>query len=105
MLKEKEYYIEHGKANIALKTDIEKTADLVCAEGFSNIFFAGSGGSICMLAPFVEILKKRTDIVAYAEEAARPACCRLQTAFKGILGCYCIKNRRCKRTYGISSLL
>lgn len=70
MLKEKEYYIEHGKANIALKTDIEKTADLVCAEGFSNIFFAGSGGSICMLAPFVEILKKRTDIVAYAEEAA-----------------------------------
>ena len=25
MLKEKEYYIEHGKANIALKTDIEKT--------------------------------------------------------------------------------
>ena len=49
MLKEKEYYIEHGKANIALKTDIEKTADLVCAEGFSNIFFAGSGGSIWLL--------------------------------------------------------
>lgn len=38
MLKEKEYYIEHGKANIALKTDIEKTADLVCAEGFPISF-------------------------------------------------------------------
>ena len=70
MLKSKEYYQEHGQANVALRGEIEEIADRICQEGFSNIFFAGSGGSICMLAPFVEILKKRTNIVSYAEEAA-----------------------------------
>ena len=70
MLQNKEYYDEHGKANIALKNTIEQVADTICQEGFSNIFFAGSGGSICMLMPFVEILKKLTDITSYAEEAA-----------------------------------
>lgn len=70
MLKSKEYYQERGAANVALREEIEKTADQICQEGFGNIFFAGSGGSICMLAPFVEILKKRTTIVSYAEEAA-----------------------------------
>lgn len=70
MLKERGYYDEHGKANVALKQTIEQVADAVCRDGFSNIFFAGSGGSICMLMPFVEMLKKRTDITSYAEEAA-----------------------------------
>lgn len=70
MLKERKYYDEHGKANVALRQEIEQLADVVCREGFSNIFFAGSGGSICMLMPFVEMLKKLTDIASYAEEAA-----------------------------------
>ena len=70
MLKERSYYQERGEKNNALRGEIEKIADEVCREGFSNIFFAGSGGSICMLMPFVEILKNLRNITAYGEEAA-----------------------------------
>lgn len=58
-----------------------------------------------MLAPFVEILKKRTDIVAYAEEAADLLVADYKQLSKESLVVIVSKTRRCKRTYGISSLL
>ncbi|HBI56133.1 MAG TPA: glucosamine--fructose-6-phosphate aminotransferase, partial [Firmicutes bacterium] len=63
-------YIERGELAVAQRQAVEKIADEISAKGFSNIFFAGSGGSITTLTPFPRIIRKLSSIPAYVEEAA-----------------------------------
>lgn len=49
--------------------EIERVADAVCKEGFQNIFFIASGGSLAIMNPIHYILKQRTQIPVYMETA------------------------------------
>ena len=73
MLEEKNFYLAHGKYNAELSQEIEKVATEVGQQEFENIFFAGAGGSISMLQPFVTIFKKLSTIPVYAEDAGELA--------------------------------
>ena len=66
----KKQFTERGALTIAQRAEVEKIADEISARGFSNIFFAGSGGSITTISPFPRIIRKLSNIPAYAEEAA-----------------------------------
>lgn len=52
------------------RAEIEKLAEEIYKEGFENIFFAGSGGSITSLMAFAYFFKKYSRIPAFVEEAA-----------------------------------
>lgn len=73
MLEDREFYLEHGRYNEKLSASIEEVAIEVAKLNFKNVFFAGAGGSISMLEPFVNIFKQLTDIPAYAEDAGEIA--------------------------------
>lgn len=76
MLLSKEDYIIHGQRNAELRPQIEAIADKVVAEGFENVFFAGSGGSICMLLSFARAMKQLSNVPIYTEESAELAVAR-----------------------------
>lgn len=66
----KETILTRGEIAISERENIEKIADEISARGFDNIFFAGSGGSITTICHFPRIIRKLSNIPAYAEEAA-----------------------------------
>lgn len=45
---------------------MEAIADQICKEGFDNIFFTSSGGSIAMMNPFVDIINEMSDIPVHS---------------------------------------
>lgn len=66
----KELITERGRLAFQERAKIEKIADEISKIGIKNIFFAGSGGSITTICHFPRIIRKLSDIPAYAEEAA-----------------------------------
>lgn len=66
----KKLILDRGLLALNEKKEIEKIADEISKKGFDNIFFAGSGGSITTICHFPRIIRKLSNIPAYAEEAA-----------------------------------
>lgn len=66
----KNLILSRGKEAIKDRSEIEAIADEISKKGFDNIFFAGSGGSITTICHFPRIIRKLSNIPAYAEEAA-----------------------------------
>lgn len=66
----KSTYRKSGADTISRRKEVEAFADEVCKKGIKNIFFAGSGGSITTLTPFPRLIKRFSNLPAYAEEAA-----------------------------------
>ncbi|MBQ0036091.1 MAG: SIS domain-containing protein [Firmicutes bacterium] len=66
----KKLIIERGNLAVKERENVEKIADEISRNGFENIFFAGSGGSITTICHFPRIIRKLSNIPAYAEEAA-----------------------------------
>lgn len=66
----KETILTRGQIAVSERENIERIADEISARGFDNIFFAGSGGSITTICHFPRIIRKLSNIPAYAEEAA-----------------------------------
>ena len=54
------------KSAIGLRSEIEKAADIVCKEGFSNIFFIGCGGTYAHSLPMKYWLDTESDIESYS---------------------------------------
>lgn len=64
------FYLERGKKNYELREEAENLADQLIEKEIKNIFFVGSGGSIAMLASFIDYFKKLSDIPVYGETSA-----------------------------------
>jgi len=62
--------LERGELAVKDREAVEKIADEICKRDIETIYFAGSGGSYTTLWHFPIIIRKLSDIPAYAEEAA-----------------------------------
>lgn len=62
-------YLENARLTYGTRNEIEKIADEITMEGFSNIFFISVGGSIALMWPIQEMLKQMSDIPVFAEQA------------------------------------
>jgi fructoselysine-6-phosphate deglycase len=60
--------IENGA--IALKGEVEKVVDELCKRGYKNLFFVGIGGTISYAWQIESVLKSRSTIDFYVENAA-----------------------------------
>jgi fructoselysine-6-phosphate deglycase len=70
MLKfDEELYLRNGHITYETREEIEKIADEISEEGFSNIFFISVGGSISIMWPIQEMLKQMTHIPVFSEQA------------------------------------
>lgn len=63
-------YRKEAELTYETRTEIEQIADTISKEGFSNIFFIASGGSLAIMNPVHYVLKQRTAIPVYLEVAA-----------------------------------
>lgn len=63
-------YRKEALATYDTKEIIERVADEVSKEGFSNIFFIAQGGSLAIMEPIQYTLKQYTTIPLYTEVAA-----------------------------------
>ena len=63
-------YCKEAELTYETRTEIEQIADTISKEGFSNIFFIASGGSLAIMNPVHYVLKQRTAIPVYLEVAA-----------------------------------
>lgn len=57
--------LENGAYIYNQRAHMEHIADVVCKEGFDNIFFTSSGGSQAMMDPFWDMINEMSDIPAY----------------------------------------
>lgn len=70
MLKfDKEKYVKLGKETVAHREGIEKIADEISKDGFDNIFFISSGGSVAIMFPYEKIFKRISKIPVFTEVA------------------------------------
>lgn len=67
---DKEAYFKDAKLTYETRAEIERVADLVCQEGFKNIFFISSGGSLAVMQPIQFLLRSKTRIPTYCEIAS-----------------------------------
>lgn len=62
--------LDAGKFVYGLRGEIEKIADTLSKDGFDNIFFTSSGGSIAMMQPFEYMIKTISKLNVYSEISA-----------------------------------
>lgn len=67
--------LENGAYIYNQRTHIESIADIVCKEGFENVFFTSSGGSQAMMDPFWDMMNEMSDIPTYAMISANLLAC------------------------------
>ncbi|EOH95263.1 SIS domain-containing protein [Enterococcus pallens] len=70
MLKfDEEKYVQLAKETVAHRAEIEEVADAVSKEGYENIFFISSGGSVAIMFPYEKIIKRISKIPVFTEVA------------------------------------
>jgi fructoselysine-6-phosphate deglycase len=62
--------LERGSLVYGLKEEIEKIADEISEEGFDNIFFTASGGSVALMQPFEYLIETQSKIPVYMKLSA-----------------------------------
>ena len=76
-------YTEVVDSAIALRPQIEKAVDEICAQGYSNLFFIGCGGTYAHSLPMMYWLESTTNKVeAHADVSMLVPDCR---AAQGLL--------------------
>lgn len=65
-----EAYYTDAKLTYETRGEIERVADEVSKQGFKNIFFISSGGSLAVMEPIQYLLRSRTSIPTYCEIAS-----------------------------------
>ena len=63
-------YTEVVDSAIALRPQIEKAVDEICAQGYSNLFFIGCGGTYAHSLPMMYWLESTNKVEAHAVIAA-----------------------------------
>lgn len=63
-------YRKEAQLTCDTRAEIERVADIISKEGFKNIFFIASGGSLAIMNPVHYILKQRTTTPVFIETAA-----------------------------------
>lgn len=63
-------YYTDAKLTYETRAEIERVADEVTKEGFKNIFFISSGGSLAVMRPIQYLLRSKTKIPTYCEIAS-----------------------------------
>lgn len=66
----KEKFLQEENGALALKQDIEEIVDSICKKGYKNIFLIGIGGTIAIEEQIGSIMKSRSEIDVYIENAA-----------------------------------
>lgn len=64
-----EKYLQLGKETVAHREEIERIADEVSKDGYDNIFFISSGGSLAIMFQYEKIIKRISPIPVYCEVA------------------------------------
>lgn len=67
---DKEAYFEDARLTYKTREEIERVADDICTQGFKNIFFISSGGSLAVMQPIQFLLRSKTNIPTYCEVAS-----------------------------------
>jgi fructoselysine-6-phosphate deglycase len=62
--------LERGSLVYGLKDEIEKIADEISEEGYDNIFFTASGGSVALMQPFEYLIETQSKIPVYMKLSA-----------------------------------
>lgn len=62
-------YVQLGKETVDHRDEIEKIADEIAQDGYDNIFFISSGGSLAIMFQYEKIIKRLSDIPVYCEVA------------------------------------
>lgn len=62
--------LKNGEYIYAQREKIEKIADEVCANGFTNIMFISSGGSLAMMQPFDHMISVMSDLDVQSQISA-----------------------------------
>lgn len=63
-------YTEVMKFNYGLKDEINAVVDQICKEGYDNLFLIGIGGTVAYMEEYGNILKTKSGIKVYVENAA-----------------------------------
>lgn len=70
MLKfDEEKYVKLGKETVDHRKEIEKIADEISADGYDNIFFISSGGSLAIMFQYEKIIKRISKKPVFSEVA------------------------------------
>ena len=67
---DKEAYFTDAKLTYDTRGEIERVADEVSKQGFKNIFFISSGGSLAVMQPIQYLLRSKSAIPTYCEIAS-----------------------------------
>ena len=67
---DKEAYFTDAKLTYDTRGEIERVADEVSKQGFKNIFFISSGGSLAVMQPIQYLLRSKSSIPSYCEIAS-----------------------------------
>jgi fructoselysine-6-phosphate deglycase len=62
-------YVQLGQETVAHREGIEKIADEISKEGYDNIFFISSGGSLAIMFQYEKIIKRLAKIPVFLEVA------------------------------------
>lgn len=62
--------LEKGNLVLELKEKIENIADEISLDGYSNVFFTASGGSVALMQPFEYLMQTKSTIPAYLNISA-----------------------------------
>ena len=62
---DKEAYFTDAKLTYDTRGEIERVADEVSKQGFKNIFFISSGGSLAVMQPIQYLLRSKSAIPTY----------------------------------------
>ncbi|MDL2276236.1 SIS domain-containing protein [Breznakia sp. OttesenSCG-928-G09] len=65
-----EKYLKEGDAIYAQRAEVEKVADKISKDGYSNIFLLGIGGTWAEFAPIKYAIEKYSDVEVYLVNAA-----------------------------------
>ncbi len=63
-------YLQLGNETVEHRKEIEKIADDISANGYENIFFISSGGSLAIMFQYEKIIKQTSTIPVYLEVAS-----------------------------------